>query len=187
MTIWVDADSCPRRIREIISKAAGNYRHRAVFVSNRPIPFPQNAFTRSVTIAQGIEQESDKRKTGSRADHPSGAEAGTPPGAGTSPDAGSEGATHADADSYIVSHARAGDLAITRDIPLAASLVEQDVLVLNDRGTRFTRENVRERLSIRDFMYDLRQSTGYDEKRRNFGKREIHAFAAALDEALRKG
>ncbi len=38
MNIWVDADSCPRRVREIVIRAAGRTGTRAVFVANRNIP-----------------------------------------------------------------------------------------------------------------------------------------------------
>src|SRR5690554_6448389 len=56
------------------------------------------------------------------------------------------------ADRHIIDHASEGDLAITADIPLAAALVEKGVLVLDPRGEQYSAENVRERLSIRDFM-----------------------------------
>ena len=38
MNIWVDADSCPRRVREIVIRAAERTGARAVFVANRRIP-----------------------------------------------------------------------------------------------------------------------------------------------------
>jgi uncharacterized protein YaiI (UPF0178 family) len=63
-----------------------------------------------------------------------------------------------EADRYIAEHAEKGDVAVTADIPLAAILVEKEVLVLDPRGELFTEENVRERLSIRDFMDSLRGS-----------------------------
>ncbi len=88
------------------------------------------------------------------------------------------------ADRYIVEHARSGDIAITRDIPHAADLVERGVLVLNDRGTVFSAENVRERLSVRDFMYDLRNSGVGVPERGRFGQRDIALFAQAFDREL---
>jgi uncharacterized protein YaiI (UPF0178 family) len=38
------------------------------------------------------------------------------------------------ADNRIVELARPGDLALTRDVPLASRLVEASVLVMDDRG-----------------------------------------------------
>ena len=62
------------------------------------------------------------------------------------------------ADNYIVEHSNKGDIAITQDIPLAAELVAKGCVVLNPRGERYTKENVRERLNMRDFMDSLRSS-----------------------------
>ncbi len=60
------------------------------------------------------------------------------------------------ADEHIATEASEGDLAVTADIPLAAKLVERGVVTLDPRGEIYTEANVRERLSIRDFMQGLR-------------------------------
>lgn len=88
------------------------------------------------------------------------------------------------ADRHIAENAEAGDIAITADIPLAAILVERDVVVIDPRGEVFTAENVRERLSIRDFMESLRSSGVETGGPSGFGAREKQAFAASLDRAL---
>ena len=88
------------------------------------------------------------------------------------------------ADQHIADHAEPGDLAITADIPLAATLVEKGVLVLDHRGEEYTAENVRERLSIRDFMESLRGSGVETGGPAAYGQREKQAFAAALDRLL---
>lgn len=88
------------------------------------------------------------------------------------------------ADRHIVEHAREGDIAVTADIPLAAALVEKRVIVLDPRGDEYSEENVRERLSIRDFMDSLR-STGVDTGGpKAFGPKEKRAFAASFDRVL---
>lgn len=38
MTIWVDADSCPVRVREIVCRASSRVNVPVVFVANREIP-----------------------------------------------------------------------------------------------------------------------------------------------------
>jgi len=95
------------------------------------------------------------------------------------------------ADQHIVEHADPGDLAVTADIPLAALLVEREVVVLDPRGDEYTPENVRERLSIRDFMASLRDHGVETGGPKPFGVREKRAFASALDRtltaALRRG
>jgi uncharacterized protein YaiI (UPF0178 family) len=60
------------------------------------------------------------------------------------------------ADQYIASHAVAGDLVVTQDIPLAALLVPKQVAVLDPRGEEHTAETVGQRLSVRDFMEQAR-------------------------------
>jgi uncharacterized protein len=88
------------------------------------------------------------------------------------------------ADAYIVEHALPGDVAITADIPLAALLVQKGVWVLDHRGEAFTESNIGERLSIRNFMDDLR-STGVETGGpAPWGPREKQAFAGALDRTL---
>lgn len=88
------------------------------------------------------------------------------------------------ADDHIAGEAVPGDLAITADIPLAARLVEKGVATIDPRGTAYTRENIGERLSVRDFMDGLR-STGVETGGpAAYGPREKRAFAAAFDRAL---
>ncbi|TVQ28058.1 MAG: DUF188 domain-containing protein [Spirochaetaceae bacterium] len=89
-----------------------------------------------------------------------------------------------DADDELVRVATADDIAVTRDVPLAARLVDIGAVVLNDRGDRWTAENVRERLSYRDFAKELRDSGIMSERSRSFGPREIQGFANALDREL---
>lgn len=88
------------------------------------------------------------------------------------------------ADDHIADEASPGDLAVTADIPLAARLVEKGVVTLDPRGEEYTRENIGERLSIRDFMDGLR-ATGVETGGPSaWGRKEKQAFAAAFDRAL---
>jgi uncharacterized protein YaiI (UPF0178 family) len=89
------------------------------------------------------------------------------------------------ADDYIVEHAKAGDVAITADIPLAAELVEKDVRVLDPRGQAFTHSNVRQQLAMRDFMDTMRGSGVLVQGGPPaYGDRDKQAFANALDRLL---
>ena len=88
------------------------------------------------------------------------------------------------ADSHIVEASAPGDVAITADIPLAAALVEAGVLVLDHRGEEYTEANVRERLSVRDFMDSLR-GTGVETGGPSaWSPKDKRAFADALDRTL---
>jgi hypothetical protein len=88
------------------------------------------------------------------------------------------------ADQHIADNASRGDIAITADIPLAAILVEKGVVVLDPRGELYTADNVRERLSVRDFMDSLRTSGVETGGPRPYGAREKQTFAATLDRIL---
>jgi uncharacterized protein YaiI (UPF0178 family) len=142
--ILVDADSCPRAVRELILRSSAKRGIPALFAANHPIP--------------GIGESAMEL---------------CPPGEGA-------------ADDRIAALAEGGDLVITRDIPLAARLVEASVTVLDDRGRSYSRENIREYLSLRDFMVNLAESGLGKERTSSYGKRELRAFADSLDRALTK-
>jgi uncharacterized protein YaiI (UPF0178 family) len=90
------------------------------------------------------------------------------------------------ADDRIVELARPGDLVLTRDIPLAERLVEKGVGVLDDRGRTYSKENIREFRSLRDFMVGLAENSLGKERTANYGKRELKAFADSFDRELGK-
>ena len=60
------------------------------------------------------------------------------------------------ADNEIAQGIEPGDLVITADIPLAAKVIGRGGHALNPRGVFYTPENVREHLSMRDFLEALR-------------------------------
>ena len=88
------------------------------------------------------------------------------------------------ADQHIAEAAAPGDVAITADIPLAAILVEKQVLVIDPRGEEYHAENIRERLTVRDFMDGLRGAGVETGGARPFGAKDKQAFAATLDRVL---
>jgi uncharacterized protein YaiI (UPF0178 family) len=88
------------------------------------------------------------------------------------------------ADRYIAEHAVAGDVAVTADIPLAALLVPNGVVVIDPRGDEYTAEVIGERLSVRNFMDNLRSTCVETGGHAAYGAREKQAFANALDRAL---
>ena len=88
------------------------------------------------------------------------------------------------ADSRIVQEVQSGDLVINADIPLAAEVVEKGGFALNPRGELYTRENVRERLAMRDLMTELRDTGIETGGPSALGKSERQAFANQLDRFL---
>jgi uncharacterized protein len=88
------------------------------------------------------------------------------------------------ADAYIATHAGAGDLVVTQDVPLAALLVPNAVAVLDPRGEEHTVETIGERLSVRDFMEQARIAGIVTGGPPPYDARAKQAFAAALDRVL---
>jgi len=90
------------------------------------------------------------------------------------------------ADNEIVYRVTAGDLVITADIPLAASVLDKGGLALDPRGERYSADNIRERLSLRSFMDELRASGVDTGGPPPFGQADRQAFANALDRLLQQ-
>ncbi|MEO0535323.1 MAG: YaiI/YqxD family protein [Cyanobacteria bacterium P01_A01_bin.123] len=90
------------------------------------------------------------------------------------------------ADGYIVQHLQSGDLVITADIPLAAAVIDKDGYALNPRGEFYSKANIRERLSLRNFMDQLRSSGIETGGPPAFNQRDRQAFANQLDRFLAK-
>lgn len=55
MTIWVDADACPRVIKEILYRAAERVQVELVLVANRPLHTPRSRFIRSTKVGAGFD------------------------------------------------------------------------------------------------------------------------------------
>ena len=88
------------------------------------------------------------------------------------------------ADKRIVELMAAGDLVITADVPLAAAAIEKGGVALNPRGELYTSENVRERLSVRNFLDELRGSGVNTGGPAALSQRERQMFANQLDRLL---
>lgn len=88
------------------------------------------------------------------------------------------------ADDRIVELVTAGDLVITADIPLASAALDKGAHVLDPRGSWFTRENIQERLTMREVMDQLRAS-GIDTGGPSpYSAQDSKAFAGQLDRFL---
>jgi hypothetical protein len=141
MAIWVDADSCPNVIKEILFRAAGRARIRVTFVANKPVRVPPSPWLRSVQVDGGFDA----------------------------------------ADRGILERMAREDLVVTADVPLAAAVIERGGLALTPRGERYTPDNVRERLSIRDFTETLRGGGLVSGGAAALDARDRQRFANALD------
>ncbi|SFG07865.1 YaiI/YqxD family protein [Neptunomonas qingdaonensis] len=146
MHIWVDADACPRVIKDILFRAAERTNTRMTLVANQLISTPPSPLINAIRVPAGFDV----------------------------------------ADNYIVQKLTAGDLVITADIPLAAEVVEIKGIALNPRGELYTRENIRQLLSMRDFMDTLRSSGVETGGPKSFNEQDRRTFANQLDRLLAK-
>jgi uncharacterized protein len=142
--IWVDADACPKVIKEILFRAAERVGVNLILVANQPIPVPGSRYIRSVQVSAGFDV----------------------------------------ADNYIVQQIQTGELVITADIPLAAEAIAKGALALNPRGELYTEANIRQRLTMRDFMDTLRGSGVNTGGPASFNLGDRQAFANQLDRLL---
>ena len=88
------------------------------------------------------------------------------------------------ADAHIVEQVAHGDLVVTADIPLAAAILERGAHALNPRGEMYTAANIAERLSMRNFLEELRSSGVQTGGPAAFSQADRQAFGAALDRFL---
>ncbi len=144
MRIWIDADACPRPVRDIVFKRAEKKALRVTLVANSFQRTPPVGWIDFVQVPAGMDE----------------------------------------ADHYIAAHVQPADLVITQDVPLAADVVGIGATAVSVRGELWTEDNVREHLSIRDFMTEARAlgvTTGGPPP---FDSRARQAFANAFDRWL---
>ena len=144
MAIWVDADACPRVIRDIVFRAAERCAVTVTLVANQAIETPRSRYVRMLQVSPGFDV----------------------------------------ADNEIARRAVPGDLVITSDIPLAAEVIGKQAQALSPRGERFTPDNIRERLNMRDFMDTLRASGLAGGGPPPLSAADRQAFANGLDSYL---
>ncbi|WP_378952697.1 YaiI/YqxD family protein [Mesorhizobium sp. ANAO-SY3R2] len=90
------------------------------------------------------------------------------------------------ADDWIVENARANDIVVTADIPLAARTVALGAYVLGPTGKPFTPETIGMAVAMRDLKQHLREtgeSKGYNA---SFAPQDRSRFLGALDQIARR-
>jgi uncharacterized protein YaiI (UPF0178 family) len=140
-TIWVDADACPKAIKDILFRAAERTQIQLTLIANQEIAIPPSRFIAMHRVAKGFDV----------------------------------------ADNEIIKRMIPGDLVITGDIPLAAEVIANGGEALNPRGEAYTKDNIRARLNMRDFMETLRASGLQTGGPPSLGASEKQAFANHLD------
>ena len=144
MKIWIDADACPKPIKELLYRAAERKKIILTLVANRSLGHPASLWIGSIQVAAGADV----------------------------------------ADQEIIRLLEEGDLVVTADIPLAAETIAQGGHALDPRGIFFSEDNIRERLSVRNFMDDLRSSGVETGGPTAYSAKDKQKFANELDRFL---
>lgn len=145
MRIWVDADACPKAVKEILFRAAIRTKTSLILVANQPLTVLPSPFIKTVQVSGGFDV----------------------------------------ADHYIADQMASGDLVITADIPLANAVIDNHGTALNPRGELYSKENIKQKLSIRNFHEELRSTGVQTRGPAALSKRDIAAFANCLDRLLK--
>jgi uncharacterized protein YaiI (UPF0178 family) len=88
------------------------------------------------------------------------------------------------ADNYIAQRVRVGDIVITADIPLAAEIVEKGASGINPRGTLYTEQNIKQQLTMRNFMEEMRNTGQVNGGPPPLDSKTKQTFANTLDKLL---
>ena len=60
MQIWVDADACPRVIKDILYRAAERKKVMMTLVANQPLRIPPSPYIKSMVVGAGFDVADDK-------------------------------------------------------------------------------------------------------------------------------
>lgn len=88
------------------------------------------------------------------------------------------------ADNYILQNVKPNDLVITRDIVFADKLVTNHIHCINDRGTIFDQNNIKEMLSTRDFDLQLANIGLVKHFNEGYDKKKFAGFANSFDKII---
>ena len=146
MKIYVDADACPKNIKEIVCRAAIRTGCELIFVANQRLNVPASPLIRSIQVNGGFDV----------------------------------------ADNYIIDKVEKNELVITADIPFAAQVIEKGGLALNPRGELYSKDTIKQRLALRNFMDEVRSSGVHTGGPKAMDKSHIQKFSNALDSYLAK-
>ena len=90
------------------------------------------------------------------------------------------------ADNIIFENITEKDIAITRDILLAERLVQKNIKTINDRGTYFSKENIKKKVAERNYDFNLAQLGFSGSKEKNYGMKELKKFRECFEKTLKK-
>jgi len=144
--ILVDADACPKPIKEILFRVAHRLKLMVILFANHSMAIPPSPHIKFRLVGGGFDV----------------------------------------ADKHIVEELAPGDLVVTADIPLASQVIEKGGFALNPRGEFYSEENIKQKLSIRNFMEQMRDAGHASGGPAPLNPKDHQIFANALDRFLAK-
>jgi len=91
-----------------------------------------------------------------------------------------------EADHKIVEMVEVADLVITADIPLADRIITKNAHAIDHRGELYSVENVKQYLTIRNFMQEMRDAGEITSGPKAFGQKDAQNFANQFNAFLQK-
>jgi uncharacterized protein YaiI (UPF0178 family) len=88
------------------------------------------------------------------------------------------------ADDWIASHAGAGDIVVTADIPLASRCLKSGARVLSSSGRSFTEDGIGMALGMRELQRHMREVTGGETYHSSFTPKDRSRFLGALENEI---
>lgn len=166
-TLFVDADSLPVRNRKIILSRAAKENIHTVFIADRSLSDVMDAIaSHTADLRRPMRDSLDKselRKIRSTIEM-------------WLVETGENSA-----DDEIVSLVLPSDVVITHDVGLSLRAIEKGAIVLDDRGDIYSSENIRERVSERDYMKAFREMGINDLKQKSLKEKDYQRFANSFD------
>lgn len=89
-----------------------------------------------------------------------------------------------EADKWIVEQCTSGDIVISQDIPLASEAIQKGAVVISPKGILMTEDNIKQRLSMRNFMEELRGAGENIGGPAVFSQADRRNFANQLDQLI---
>ena len=165
ISIFIDADACP--VKQEVYRVAERHALKGaalkvLVVSNSPIAIPPDG------IFGG----------------PPDAKPGTTFAGGPLIERVVVGAGMDEVDDWIAERARAGDIVITADVPLASRCVKAGAEVIAPNGRPFTKDSIGLTLATRNLMDSLRSAGEITGGPKPFSPRDRSSFLSALNQAI---
>jgi uncharacterized protein len=142
--IWIDADACPRQVKEVVYNTSQRHNIPVTLVANSYQKIPKYNWIKLMVVSKGLDK----------------------------------------ADEHIIEHIKPQEIVITADIPFAAEAITKNAYVITPSGNLLDKDNINERLAMRNLLEGLRSSGNIQTKTKALSSQTNKKFADALDSLI---